>query len=94
MPKSGFKPPDKERRAKALGRTDPKTVALKKAIEGADKFWIPTRIPEKNDWLDLYNHAGQGYEKFGGKKYSDKHNTLYIQPITYDKGSKITSTLL
>ena len=92
--RSGFVPPTKDRRLKALGVTEPKTLATKISIEDAEKAWIPTRTPESGDWLDSYNHGGQGFDKFGGKAYSNSFNTLYLQPITHEKGSKITDDLL
>ena len=92
-PDSGFRPPNRQRREKALGHTVPRTRATAKAIANPEKFWIPMRIPEEDDWLDSYNHGGQGFDKFGGKAYSDRFNTLYIQPITKDAGSKITDRI-
>ena len=91
---SGFVPPSKQKRMTALGLTEPKTLATAKAIADPEKYWIPMRMPESGDWLDDYKHGNCGYDNFGGKAYSDSFNTLYILPITYDQGSKITDSIL
>lgn len=87
-------PPSKQKRINALGLTEPKTLATAKAIADPDNYFIPMRMPDEGDWLDDVKHGNCGYDNFRGKKYSDSYNMLYIQPITYDNGSKITDTVL
>jgi len=47
-------------------------------------------MPEDGDWLDSYNHGSIGFDEFKGKKITSTKNVLYIQPIAYKSGSKIT----
>jgi len=75
---SGFRPPNKERRTKALGDMTHECQATKKALANIENYFEPIRPPLPGDWLDSYNHGCYGYDKFGGKKITPTKDTLYI----------------
>ena len=86
---SGFVPPNQLQRKKALGDFTNECQATIKALSNVDKFWEPMRVPEEGDWLDSSCHDCVGYDQFKGKKITEARQTIYVQPIVYEKNSCI-----
>ena len=75
---SGFRPPNAQRRLKALGDLTKECTATAKAVEDIHEYWEPLRFPQQGDWLDSYKHGCCGADEFRGKEITSWRNTLYI----------------
>jgi archaemetzincin len=80
--KTNFKPPDNNKRLKAIGSTEGLSEILRKALDPAG--FEPINMPKPGEWLAEHYEAGQTYENFINlriNKPDRKRNKIYLQPL-------------
>ena len=87
-----FKPATSQQLVNALGPIEDENPVTQKALSSIHKFWKNIQVEDGSDWQECYPRDGWAiFPKFGGKIFKKgSFDTLYIQPIVWEKNSVIT----
>lgn len=81
--RTGFVPPNAEKRRKAIGSLAGLSPQLKRAFDPSDDF-KPIPAPDPEDWLAEHKEAGQTFDQYAAARYSRPQaprSTMYLIPF-------------